>query len=406
LLCQDLEVVVFGKKPSTWTAEESLQILKEFPDLDNVAKRALESRSVTIKGKSISALDWLIEVSFRPHVARFLPTFRVDHPLVLKMVGRDPEKTKFASWNDVLKNIEIVTKSATRSKELPQSQREAEDRALIQLENAARQYAALTMTFIPGDLPVEIAPRQEYQTWLSSLNRAAAQISKNPAQDGMAPKLDKELQDNLKYLIDRYQNFVREGTIRIVPPLKDDGTGEWDNLGVALLSVITDRHLHRPALAQGGTLYLYAEFCDGWRQGKDGQCAESIRSLKSSQFGSWTQRADAETTFSRLQPFYWLLIAYFILILYTLWIWAKGAKDKYYRIGYFVLIALFVAHTLALGFRMWLHERPPVTNLYSSGIFVSLGCSFTRSDFRKNLEKWDWNCRSWDERIYVSHRRP
>jgi hypothetical protein len=99
----DIEVIAFSKKPSTWTAEESLQITKEFPDLDNAAKSALESRSVTIKGKSISALDWLIEVSFRPHIARFLPTFRIDHPLVLKMVGRDPEKTKFASWNDVIK---------------------------------------------------------------------------------------------------------------------------------------------------------------------------------------------------------------------------------------------------------------------------------------------------------------
>jgi ABC-type transport system involved in cytochrome c biogenesis permease subunit len=189
----------------------------------------------------------------------------------------------------------------------------------------------------------------------------------------MAPKLDKELQDNLKYLIERYQNFAREGLIRIVPPLKDDGTGDWDNLGVALLSVITDRHLHRPALAQGGTLYLYAEFCDGWRQGKNNQCAESVRNLQSSQLGSWTQRTNAETTFSRLQPFYWLLIAYFILILYTLWIWVKGASDNYYRKGYLVLITLFITHTFALGFRMWLHERPPVTNLYSSGIFIAWG---------------------------------
>ena len=275
----DVEAIAFGKKPSTWTAEESALITKELPDLDAAAKAALELRTVNLKGKSISALDWLIEVSFRGHVAKFLPTFRVDHPIVLKMMGRDPEKTKFISWNDVIKNGENLTKAAEKSRSLAQANREAEDRALMQLEGAARQYASLSMTFIPGDLPAEITPQQEYQTWLESLNRAAAQIAENKSTNGSALKLDKELQDNLKFLVERYQNFSREGSIRIVPPLPTNVNQDWDNLGSALLSVIAERDLHRPALAADGALSRYANFCTAWREGRDDDCALQIRAL-------------------------------------------------------------------------------------------------------------------------------
>jgi len=369
----DIEAIAFGKKPSTWTAEESALIAKELPDLDAVAKTALESRSVNLKGKSISALDWFIEVSFRGHVAKFLPTFRVDHPVVLKMMGRDPEKTKFLSWNDVIKNAESLTKAAEKSRTLAQANREAEDRALIQLENAARQYANLAMAFIPGDLPAEIPPQQEYQTWLGALNRAAAQISEKKSTDGSAPKFDKELQDNLKFLVERYQNFSRECSIRIVPPLPTQVNQEWDNLGIALLSVISERNLHRPALAMDGTLTRYANFCTAWREGRDDDCALQIRALYAAQTGPWTIRTDAETTFSRLQAFYWMLIAYFILILFVLWAWVAEKNRTYFNWAFAALVSIFVLHTLALGFRMWLHERPPVTNLYSSGIFVAWG---------------------------------
>ena len=372
----EIEAVAFGKKPSTWTAEESALIAKELPDLDSIAKNALESRPVNIKGKSIQAIDWFIEVAFRAHVARYLPTFRVDHPVVLKMMGRDPEKTKFVSWNDVIKNSENLTKAAEKSRSLAQANREAEDRALIQLESAARQYANLTMAFVPGDLPAEIAPQQEYQTWLGSLNRAAAQMSENKSTNGSAPKFDKDLQENLKYLVERYQNFSREGTIRIVPPLPSNTNQEWDNLGTALLSVITERNLHRPALATDGALTRYANFCSAWRDGRDDDCALQIRSLYAAQTGPWTARTDAETIFSRLQPFYGLLIAYFILILFVLWAWVTQKNESYFNWAYAVLISIFICHTIALGFRMWLHERPPVTNLYSSGIFVAWGAVF------------------------------
>ena len=41
--------------------------------------------------------------------------------------------------------------------------------------------------------------------------------------------------------------------------------------------------------------------------------------------------------------------------------------------GFALLVLAFVIHTFGLGFRMYLEGRPPVTNLYSSAIFIGWG---------------------------------
>jgi ABC-type transport system involved in cytochrome c biogenesis permease subunit len=51
-------------------------------------------------------------------------------------------------------------------------------------------------------------------------------------------------------------------------------------------------------------------------------------------------------------------------------------KDGYtalWRSGMGVLIVVFVLHTAALLIRIWLQGRPPVTNLYSSAVFIGWG---------------------------------
>ncbi|NBV39053.1 MAG: hypothetical protein EBS00_05765, partial [Verrucomicrobia bacterium] len=368
----ETEVIAFGKKPSTWTKEEAQKITEELPNLNDTAKDALEKRSVRIQGNKIKAIDWMIEVCFRGHVARHLPTFRIDHPVVLKYVGKDSEKTKFASWFDVLKNIEAISKAAERSRQIPQANRDAEDRAILQLEAAAKQYALLSMTFIPGDLPPQIPPQKEYDAWIFSLSAAAEQMRKNGRTAEGAPKFDQELQENLKLLIERYREFAADGSIRIVPGVSNDRLAPWDNLGNAVLSVVSEPGKHRDALSADGTLTRYATFCQAWREGDDQTCAQVIGALYRAHTGTWTDRTDGEATFSRLQPFYWLLMVYLLAFLLVLWTWATG-NDAPRSWAFALLISVFLLHTLALGYRMWLHERPPVTNLYSSGIFIAWG---------------------------------
>ncbi len=363
-----LERVAFGQPPSTWTAEQRAEIAKELPALSTELQALLEKRQVRLTGGAISSVDWLIEVCFRAPIARHLPTFRVEHPNVLKRVGGDPEKSLYVSWDGILKNSAELSKAAEQARKRPQADRDVEDRGLLTLESAARQYATLSMTFIPGDLPLDVTPRREYGAWISALNRALAEM--NASASGKA--FDPELQKTVKTFVERYQDFEREGVIGLMPPKDETSLARWDNLGASLLGIIKDQKAHRAGLAEDGIITRYADFSMAWREGKDDDCARLSSAIAASLKGPWTARAEAEARFGRLQPFYWLLIAYVVVVLMVLVSWTTGSEGL--RVwGYRLLIVSFILHTAALLYRMWLHDRPPVTNLYSTGIFVAWG---------------------------------
>jgi len=84
------------------------------------------------------------------------------------------------------------------------------------------------------------------------------------------------------------------------------------------------------------------------------------------------RRADLETRFNHLDPFNkakWLYLAGFILACLA-WL---GWAGPFNRASWGLLLFTFVVHTVALGLRMHLSGRPPVTNLYSSAIFIGWG---------------------------------
>jgi len=363
-----IERVAFGQPPSTWTAEQREEIAKELPALSTELQAMLEKRPVRLTGGAINSVDWLIEVSFRAPIARHLPTFRVEHPNVLKRVGGNPEKSLYVSWDGILKNSALLSQDAEKARKRPQADRDTEDRALLQLESAARQYATLSMTFIPGDLPADVTPRREYAAWIAALGRAVTEM--NASVSGKA--FDPELQKTVKTFVERYQDFEREGVIGLMPPKEETSLARWDNLGASLLGVINDKKVHRAGLAEDGIITRYADFSMAWREGKDDDCARLSSAIAASLKGPWSAKAESEASFGRLQPFYWLLIAYVVVVLMVLVSWVTGSETL--RVwGYRLLLLFFILHTAALGYRMWLHGRPPVTNLYSTGIFVAWG---------------------------------
>ena len=363
-----LERVAFGQRPSTWTAEQRVEIAKELPALSTELQALLEKRPVRLTGGAISSVDWLIEVCFRAPIARHLPTFRVEHPNVLKRVGGDAEKSLYVSWDGILKNSAELSKAAEQARGRAQADRDTEDRGLLTLESAARQYATLSMTFIPGDLPLDVTPRREYGAWISALNRALGEMSASASGKAFDP----ELQKTVKTFVDRYQDFERQGVIGLMPPKDETSLARWDNLGASLLAVIKDQKAHRAGLAEDGIITRYADFSMAWREGKDDECSRLSSAIAASLKGPWSNKAASEASFGRMQPFYWLLIAYAITVLMVFVSWLTSSENLR-AWAYRLLVACFILHTLALGYRMWLHGRPPVTNLYSSGIFVAWG---------------------------------
>lgn len=83
-------------------------------------------------------------------------------------------------------------------------------------------------------------------------------------------------------------------------------------------------------------------------------------------------KASLEVRFNKMDPFNlakWLYLVGFVLAALAWLGWSKPLNTA----SWGMMVFVFVVHTIALGVRMYLSGRPPVTNLYSSAIFIGWG---------------------------------
>lgn len=83
-------------------------------------------------------------------------------------------------------------------------------------------------------------------------------------------------------------------------------------------------------------------------------------------------KVDTEVLYNDIHPFRWSYILYIIAAIALLFIWIRNLQSGMKIVWAFVL-AGFVIHILGFAFRVYLAERPPVTNMYETVVWVSWG---------------------------------
>src|SRR5205814_7133744 len=85
---------------------------------------------------------------------------------------------------------------------------------------------------------------------------------------------------------------------------------------------------------------------------------------------SVVRKAEFEVQFNRFEPFIASMYLYVTVFLLVLTSWLAGWK-LLARTAFWVLCLTLGFHTLGLIARIYIQGRPPVTNLYSSAIFIA-----------------------------------
>ena len=82
---------------------------------------------------------------------------------------------------------------------------------------------------------------------------------------------------------------------------------------------------------------------------------------------------DFEAWFNHFEPFYLSLVLY-VARVHSGGPGLAGLERPLNRAAFWLIVFTFVVHTFALGLRIYISGRPPVTNLYSSAVFIGWGC--------------------------------
>jgi len=315
--------------------------------------------------KIISANEWLINVMMNPAVADAWPVFRVDNPdliTLLKLPERNPgqkQDGQHYSWNQIAPSFDLLNKEYARVQKIESVDRSAYERAVNKVFDRLMLYAQLKNTLQP----------QDAANWRQELTDYQTMIPVGIAAVGAQQAGQKYDQNIFNAFVDDVQQFDDMSQIEaplVVP--RQNSTGDWQRVGTALLNAASGEPIS-PAV------FAYAKMIDAFRKGDSAAFNAALADYRSSlvpDFSPAMHKARAEVFFNQMQPFYHALLIYVCAGLLAVCSWFNLSETLRRSAVWLILLAFFI-HTTGLIYRMMLEGRPPVTNLYSSAIFIGWG---------------------------------
>jgi ABC-type transport system involved in cytochrome c biogenesis permease subunit len=352
-----IPVLVGGRvKPLDTVARNSLLIIHGKQEL------RLES------GRRLSAMQWLADVLFNAPVADQYPVFVVQNADVLGLFGWQQTDRKYFTFADFAPFLKQIDEQGAQSDKLEAVQRSAYQSAILNLRNGLSLYQRLKNSIQPEVAENFVAELQGFESSVPGAAKAARERA-------MGDNFDKSKLDDVAHMIQRYERLSEMAYLLAVPPMglpgsapPATGNGEWHSVGDTLLRSVGTGEIH-PIVAQ------YAIIGDAYRAGDQtlfNQHVQLMTDWFAKEQPQATKRASFEFLFNRLQPFSQSMTLYVLAFLLACASWL-GWSAPLRRSAFYLLLLALAIHTFGMVSRMYLQERPPVTNLYSSAIFIGWG---------------------------------
>lgn len=312
--------------------------------------------------KIVSATEWAMELAFQPEIGDTRPVFRIDNPDVKALfnlpIEPNAEKqtdAKHFAWKQLEPHFTAFKTEARRAFAVEGSMRNAYERSLTDLWSAVTAYKQVRNIFGPcatGDLGQGMA---DYMKKVRAGREAFQAQMNNQTHDTAA----------LEWLSDQFNTSL------VVPPHGGESghEGQWMKV---LEEVVAIERGHTPHTS----LVAFSEAAKAFRGGDaDGlrKTAENYLASLESGHTKQLQKAQREQRFNHIEPFYKGMVLCVLAFVFALLFWLSPTRFEWARrAAVWLMILTLIVHAGGQIFRMVQEDRPPVTNLYSSAIFIGL----------------------------------
>ena len=330
-----------------------------------------------------SPTEWLLDVFFRPEKADTYPTFAIDNPELLQLIGKSeddlriqysdttkkvlaivgflPSHHRRFSFNDISPHVQRLQEQAQLAQAVESAVRSPFQSAVLQLYGNVYHYVRLKHALVaPGrkDFLGDLLRFQEnVASWVAAFN---AKRDNQP--------YDQAAYDALIDLGDQFGNMDRLSNFLVVPPEPGASAAEWKTTGAALLETLRTGRVPAAALA-------FAGLAQSWREQRAerfNKILELYRADLEKRFGPDLVKSNVEARFNSAEPFMRSMNLYAIAFFLAIGSWVLWPQTLA-RAAFWLVAAAWIATTAGIATRMWLEGRPPVTNLYSSALFIGWG---------------------------------
>lgn len=344
--------------------------------------------------KKLSPGEWLLEVFSKAELADTRYIFLVHHPellgqLKLQDKGVENSGLRYYSFNDLKPRLAELRKEFLQIGAVKTELRTPYQRSFASLHNALTSYLRLKNSLAPQNLAEAMSlladERNMDRMDLSILGPRGTDFAGDLVKfERMIPAGFRALraqqagQEYDKAVFEQFlslaEPFVLQGQVAslfIVPPTAPgQARNDWASMGVALRDSIRGGEIPAPVHAHAALATAYA-------QGKPAEFNLAMNEYRASLTGKLDtelKKGRQEHLFNQFLPFYRSMMIYVVALILACASWLNWSVNLN-RAAFRLVTLGLVVHTSGLIFRMFLEGRPPVTNLYSSAIFVGWGAA-------------------------------
>jgi cytochrome c-type biogenesis protein CcsB len=320
--------------------------------------------------QKLKPIEWLLETATKPEQADQRFIFSVDHPDLkseLKLAGKGLERSGLAYFNyaQLLPHREKIVADARVAGDKEAQTRSTYEKAVFRLANTMVVYERLKNSFQPeGSHNFE----QELEDFAANVKT----LRTTARETGSTESVDEGLVAQVTQSFREFHAMAALGYPFAVPPPSGSHDRElWQTIGGSLTNyVATQATSYHPAVTHYAA--LLTAFGHGKADDFNAELAGYRNWLAKEDFGIELSKGSSELFFNNYAPFKTSIVIY--LVAFLLAAFSMFVPWPSLRHGAAGLIGLaLVIHTSGLIFRMVLEGRPPVTNLYSSAIFIGWG---------------------------------
>ncbi|MFA6960572.1 MAG: cytochrome c biogenesis protein CcsA [Opitutaceae bacterium] len=334
--------------------------------LDTVARTSLlqmqESQTVRTGDTKLEPIEWLTLLVFEPAKADALKTFKIVNPEVLALMHLttdDGAAGKRFSFDQLRDHVDDLEKQVQLAGPVEAKKRSAFQSSVLQLYGNITTYHQLRYSLQDPDSPDFLADITHFaKTFDAGVAAVRAQVDGKPH--------DKTAADAIIAQARRFQATGDFGMLLVVPP--PAGAPDplvWKKIGESLIGSFDDGQIDP-------TVLVWAGLGHTWSKGQPDQFNELVglyRERLAKDYGTALRKTDIETRFNAAAPFYTSMALYVAAFLLAVISWLRWPGVIGRCAVYLLSLAAF-STTIGLITRMWLESRPPVTNLYSSAVFI------------------------------------
>ncbi|MFO0843368.1 MAG: cytochrome c biogenesis protein CcsA [Gemmataceae bacterium] len=356
------------------------------------------------------AIRWLLDVMTAankqsqtpeapiPGESKSVKAYQIDDPALRKLLGMEDARGEVFSFEEIYKlagpdKLKELFRQAAQLPHPDSGGMSERDQALSDLASQMRAHIQFSLYETPHRVfridneevlsILGLKPRKgfrygfgEFLPKLGNLEREARRAQKLlAAKDRSASVYDHKAYETFKH-VELYVGLARgtADTLHLVgPAFQGDDWKVLPDAREALQNANrkdqNELSRHTPAIAFEAMLFTYAR-----DEPKEfNQVVERYHKLLNEVVPTEVATASTETSFNAFAPFYRCSVLYVIafVVACVSWLWPDVVINRF---AFWLMVLTLAIHTWALGERMWIQGRPPVTNLYSSAVFIGWAC--------------------------------